>query len=137
MRDIRLPTEEESRIQWWRRVVVRRESTPIPLAEFCRQSGITTRRFYYWRQRLREFDAAGSGWRNVRPRSSQPASAVAADATAPFLPVSIIGRDAMTELVVELSNGCTVRLNGSVDAGLLQTAIAAAGQFGGCRQGGH
>ena len=60
MRDIRLPTEEESRIQWWRRVVVRRESTPIPLAEFCRQLGITTRKFYYWRQRLVEIDAERS-----------------------------------------------------------------------------
>jgi len=137
MRASRLPSEEESRIQWWRRVVIRRESEPIPLAQFCRQLGITTRKFYYWRQRLREIDAAGSSCRIVPPRLSQRPSAVAADTTAAFLPVSIIGRDAMTELVVELANGCAVRLKGPVDTGLLQTAIAAAGQLGGSAQGDH
>jgi hypothetical protein len=46
MRESRFPLEQESRIEWWRRVIVRQKSAPIPLAEFCRQIGIGTRKFY-------------------------------------------------------------------------------------------
>ena len=137
MRENRLPSMEESRIEWWRRLVVRRESAPVTLAEFCRQVGTTPRKFYYWRQRLREIDAAGSGCRIVPSRSSHPTSSVATGTTAPFLPISIVNRDATAELVVELANGCAVRLKGPVDSGLLETAIAAAGQLGGSHRGDH
>ena len=41
-----------------RQVVFRQQSVPVPLTQFCRQMGISTRKFYYWRQRLREMDAA-------------------------------------------------------------------------------
>jgi hypothetical protein len=42
-----------------------------------------------------------------------------------------------TELEIELANGCTVRLIGSVDVGLLQAAINTAGQLDGSGRGDH
>ena len=75
MRESRFPSERESRIEWWRRLILRQESSQIPLAEFCRQMGISTRKFY-WRQRLREMDAASSGCRITPSGSLPPASAI-------------------------------------------------------------
>ena len=54
-----------------------------------------------------------------------------------FVPVSIIDRSTTTELEIELANGCAVRLKGSVDVGLLQAAISAAGQLDGSGRGDH
>jgi hypothetical protein len=131
-----LPKEQESRIEWWRRVIVRQQSAQIPLAEFCRQLGISTRKFYYWRQRLRDLDAASSGSQIIPSGSLQSATTVSGDDDA-FLPVSIIHRSTTTELEVELANGCLVRLKGSVDVGLLQAAISAAGELNGPGRGDH
>ena len=68
--------------------------------------------------------------------SLQSASTISGDDDA-FLPVSIIHRSTTTELEIELVNGCVVRLKGSVDVGLLQAAIIAAGQLSGSGQGDH
>jgi hypothetical protein len=135
MRESGLPSEQESRIQWWRRLIFRQQSAVVPLTQFCRQMGISTRKFYYWRQRLREMDAASSDCRINPSGSSQPASTVSREAAAAFLPVSIIGHSTTTELEIELANGCAVRLKGSVDVGLLQAAISAAGQLDGPGRG--
>jgi hypothetical protein len=135
MRESRLPSERESRIEWWRRLIFRQQSTLVPLSQFCQQMGVSTRKFYYWRQRLREMDAASSGCQINLSGSSQPASTMSSGATAPFLPVSIIGHSTTTELEIELANGCAVRLRGSVDVGLLQAAISAAGQLDGPGRG--
>jgi hypothetical protein len=135
MRASRLPSERESRIEWWRRLIFRQQSTPVPLSQFCQQMGLSTRKFYYWRQRLREMDAASSGRQISLSASSQPASTMSSGATAAFLPVSIIGHSTTTELEIELANGCAVRLRGSVDVGLLQAAISAAGQLDGPGRG--
>jgi hypothetical protein len=129
--------EQESRIEWWRRVILRQRSAPIPLTQFCRQMGVSTQKFYYWRQRLRDIEAASSGSLITPSGSLQSASTVSRDAAAPFLPVSIIDRSTTTELEIELANGCTVRLKGSVDVGLLQTAIRAAGELNGRGRGDH
>lgn len=129
MRERRLPSEEESRIEWWRQVVFRQQSTPVSLTQFCRQMGISYRKFSYWRQRLRELDAAGSLPHLAPPGSLKPASAVARDTSAAFVPVSIIDRSATTALEIELANGCSVRLTGSIDPGLLRAAIMAAGEL--------
>lgn len=134
MRENECPSEQESRIEWWRRLIFRQQSTPVPLTQFCRQMGINTRKFYYWRQRLREMDAASSGSQITPSGSLQPASIVFRDA-ADFLPVSIISPSTTTELEIELANGCAVRLRGSVDVGLLQAAISAAGQLSGAVRG--
>jgi hypothetical protein len=129
----KFPAEQESRIEWWGRVILRQETGRIPLAQFCRQLGITTRKFYYWRQRLRKLNVAGSGKRIAIGRS--PRSTAAPSTPATFVPVSILGPRATTQLEVELANGCTVRVTGPVDPGLLQAAITAAGQLNGSGQG--
>jgi hypothetical protein len=101
--------------------------------------GVHPRKFYYWRKRLREMDAASSGPLVTTSGSLQPASTVARNAAANFLPVSIIGRgtaidigrSTTTELEIELANGSVVRLKGEVDGDLLQAAISAAGAING------
>jgi hypothetical protein len=145
MRENESPSEQESRIEWWRRLIVRQQSTPVPLTRFCRQMGINPRKFYYWRKRLLEMDAASSGPPIPMSGSLQSASTVARDAAADFLPVSIIGRSAAidigrsttAEMEIELANGCAIRIKGSVDPGLLQVAITATGQLGRNNQGDH
>ena len=131
MRENECPSEQESRIEWWHRLIVRQQSTPIPLTQFCRQLGINPRKFYYWRKRLREMDAASSGPPITTSGSLQSASTVARDAASDFLPVSIIGRSTTAELEIELANGSVVRLRGAVDGDLLQVAISAAGEITG------
>jgi hypothetical protein len=91
--------------------------------------GISYRKFSYWRQRLREMDAAGSGSQVTPSGSPERASSGVRETTAAFVPVSIIDRSATTALEIELANGCSVRLTGSIDPGLLRTAIMAAGEL--------
>ncbi len=129
MRERRLPSEEESLIEWWRQVVFRQQSTPVSLTQFCRQMGISYRKFSYWRQRLREMDAASSGSLFTPSRSPERASTGVSDTTAAFVPVSIIDRSATTALEIELANGCSVRLTGSIDPALLRAAVMAAGEL--------
>ena len=130
MRESRLPSEQESRIEWWRQVVFRQQSAPVPLAQFCRQMGISSRKFSYWRQRLREMDAASSGSQVTPSGSLERASTGVRDTAAAFVPVSVIDRSHTTAaLEIELANGCSVRLAGSIDPGLLQAAIMAAGEL--------
>jgi hypothetical protein len=136
MRVSGVPSEQESRIEWWRRLIFRQRSAPVPLTQFCRQMGVSTRKFYYWRQRLRDLDAASAGSQITPSGSLQSASTISGDDDA-FLPVSIIHRSTTTGLEIELVNGCVVRLKGSVDVGLLQAAIIAAGQLSGSGRGDH
>jgi len=139
MRENEYPSEQESRIEWWRRLIFRQQSTPVPLSQFCRQMGINPRKFYYWRKHLREMDAANSGPLITPSGSLQSKNTVPKDAAADFLPVSIIGRSTAidigrsttTELEIELANGSVVRLKGTVDGDLLQVAISAAGEING------
>jgi hypothetical protein len=136
MRENGVPSEQESRIDWWRRLIFRQRSAPVPLTQFCRQMGVSTRKFYYWRQRLRDLDAARSVSQTTPSGSLLSASTISGDDDA-FLPVSIIHRSTTTELEIELANGCVVRLKGSVDVGLLQAAISAAGELNGSGRGDH
>ena len=52
-----------------------------------------------------------------------------------FIPVSILEPTAGTQLEIELTNACVVRLKGVIDPSLLQAAITAAGQLDGSREG--
>jgi transposase-like protein len=136
MRASGLPSEQESRIEWWRQLIFRQQSAPVPLTQFCRQMGINPRKFYYWRKRLREMDAASSG-PPITPSGSLQSKSSAPRGAAAFLPVSIIGRGTTVELEIELANGCAVRLKGAVDVDLLQAAISAAGELRGPGRGDH
>lgn len=129
MRESRFPSEQESRFEWWRQVISRQQSTRVPLAQFCRQTGISYRKFSYWRQRLRELDAASSDSQIKSPESPKPARAAVSDITAAFVPVSIIDRSATTAVEIKLANGCTVQFTGIIDPGLLRAAIVAAGEL--------
>ena len=137
MRESECPSEEESRIEWWRRLIFRQQSAPVPLTQFCRQMDVSTRKFYYWRERLRDLDAASAGSQITPSGSLESVGSVSIGSAAAFVPVLIIDRSTTTELEIELANGCTVRLKGSVDVGLLQAAISAAGQLDGSGRGDH
>jgi transposase-like protein len=129
MRASRLPSKQESRIEWWRRLIVRQQSSTIPLTQFCREMGINTRKFYYWRQRLREMDGSSRACQVSPPGSPRLSGAVAPDAAAAFVPVSIVDRSATTAVEIELANGCSVRLTGIIDPALLHAAIVAASEL--------
>jgi hypothetical protein len=93
MREGECPSEEESRIEWWRRLIFRQRATPVPLTQFCRQMGINTRKFYYWRKRLRERDAASSGSQITPSGSLESAGSLSIGKAAAFVPVSIPQHD--------------------------------------------
>jgi len=99
--------------------------------------GISARKFYYWRQRLREMDAVSSGRQITASGSQRSATTIAGSTAADFVPVSVISPGITTQLEIELANGCAVRLTGPVDPGLLQAAITAAGQLNGSGRGGR
>ena len=137
MRESRLPSEQESRIEWWRRLIARQQSAPVPLTQFCRQMGINPRRFYYWRQRLREMDGANRACQVSTSGSPRSAGAAAPSTAARFVPISIVNPGTATQLEIVFANGCALRLTGSIDPDLLQAAISAAGQFDGPGRGDH
>ena len=56
-------------------------------------------------------------------------------AAANFVSVSILEPVAGTELEIELTNACVLRLKGAIDPLLLQAAITAAGRLDGSREG--
>ena len=62
-------------------------------------------------------------------------TSAAGTASANFVPVSIREPAAGTELEIELTNACVVRLKGVIDPPLLQAAITAAGKLDGSREG--
>jgi hypothetical protein len=126
--------QPESRIDWWRRVIARQRAAQVTLVQFCREMGITPRKFYYWKKRVRNASPAAPGERSG-PRQSPSAARVPGRA-AGFVPVSIKSDGAGASLEIELANGCIIRLQGSIEPGLLQAAIAAAGELDGPDRGG-
>ena len=76
MRESEWPSEEKSRIEWWRRLIFRQQSSRVPVTQFCGQMGINTRKFYYWRKRLREQDAVSSGAQITPSGSLESASSL-------------------------------------------------------------
>jgi len=62
---------------------------------------------------------------------SSTVSATAAN----FIPVPILEPTVGTQLEIELTNACVVRLKGVIDPPLLLAAITAAGQLDGSREG--
>lgn len=128
-------TNHQSRLDWWREQLQRQRKANLSVALFCRQLGVSVASFYYWKRRVHE-DAAGtdSPRATVDHRSSHP-SASTGGVVADFVPVSVIDPGAGTELEIELTNACVVRLRGVIDPQLLQAAIRAAGRLDGSRQG--
>ena len=126
-----------SRIEWWSRVIARQQSSQVTLDQFCRQMGISTRMFYYWKKRVQEAREVSCTRHVTAPQSSVRTAAPAQGGAASFVPVSIVTPAAAGELEIELANGCAVRLRGTVDPGLLQVAIEAVAQLDGSGRGGR
>jgi hypothetical protein len=131
----RQPVSREERREWWRRQLARQQSANLSVTEFCRQLGVCTTTFYYWKNRVHEAQASTPVQAPGR-RLAQAVTTAAANTTAPgFLPVSIIEPPGSDQLEIELTNACVVRFKGVIDPSLLQAAITAAGQLDGSRQG--
>ena len=130
-------TNHQSRLDWWRGQFRRHQKANVSVAQFCRQLGVSVVTFYYWKKRVHEAESGTDSSRaTVGHRSCQP-SASTGGTVANFVPVSVIDPGAATELEIELTNACVVRLRGVIDPPLLQAAITAAGQLDGSRQGAH
>jgi hypothetical protein len=134
MLGFRQRASREERREWWRRQLTRQQSADLSVAEFCRQLGVSVATFYYWKRRVDEAPPTPAG-RDSTERPS-PARNGSVGATTPnFVPVSILEPAAGTQLEVELTNACVVRLKGVIDPSLLKAAITAAGQLDGSRDG--
>src|ERR1700677_1759340 len=128
-----LRTNRQSRVDWWRGQIQRQRKVELSVTEFCRQLGVSVTTFYYWKKRIH----------SASPTAPTPISAgytsrkmtAGGNAAANFVPVSILAPGASTELEIELTNACVVRLKGAVDPLLLQAAITAAGQLDGPNEG--
>jgi hypothetical protein len=128
------PTSRDQRRDWWRRQFARREAANLSVSEFCRQLGVSIATFYYWRKRVRETPPILS--RQV-PVENSPVRLTRAAGAYPsnFVPVSILEPSAGTQLEIELTNACVLRLKGVIDPSLLEAAIMAAGRLDGSREG--
>jgi hypothetical protein len=128
------PTSREQRREWWRLQLARQKAANLSVTEFCRQLGVSITTFYYWKKRVRGAQTILS--RQVPGENSSgrltPAAGVA---PSNFVPVSILEPTAGTQLEIELTNACVLRLKGVIDPSLLQAAIMAAGRLDGSREG--
>jgi hypothetical protein len=128
------PTSREHRREWWRRQLARQKSANLSVTEFCRQLGVSITTFYYWKKRVDEAPSTVSGQVPVE-NSSRRLTATARATPSNFVPVSILEPSAGTQLEIELTNACVLRLKGVIDPSLLQAAIMAAGRLDDSREG--
>jgi hypothetical protein len=128
-----LRTNRQSRVDWWRGQIQRQRKTDLSVTEFCRQLGVSVTTFYYWKKRVHE--APPTVPTHIPEDYASRTMMAVGNAAANFVPVSILAPAAGTELEIELTNACVVRLKGAVDPLLLQAAITAAGQLDSSRQG--
>jgi hypothetical protein len=129
------PTGRQERREWWRLQISRQQSGNVSVTEFCRRLGVTLSAFYYWKDRVQEVARQTHLPAPVRSASGSP-PATATMTPGDFIPVSIINPTPETELEIELTNDCVLRLRGAIDPSLLHAAIAATGQLNGCGRGG-
>jgi hypothetical protein len=129
-----LRTNHQSRVDWWRGQFQRQQKAKLSVTEFCRQLGVSVTTFYYWKKRVHEAPPKTPG-RVSAEHSSRRLTTAAGTAAANFVPVSILEPAAGTELEIELTNACVLRLKGVIDPPLLQAAITAAGRLDGSREG--
>jgi transposase-like protein len=134
MAGTRKQTDHQSRLDWWRRQIQRQQKANLIVAHFCRQLGVSATTFYYWKRRVQEVSGTAFG-RVPTKQPSRHSARSAVARTTNFLPVSILDPGVGTQLEIELSNACVVRLKCAIDPLLLQAAITAAGQLDGSREG--
>ena len=119
----------QSRLDWWRGQFQRHQKSNLSIALFCRQLGVSVATFYYWKRRVHEATLGptprGLPWVSDHRRPIPSADGAVAN----FVPVSVLDPGAGTELEIELTNACVVRLRGAIDPPLLHAAITAVGQL--------
>ncbi len=127
-------TNHQSRVDWWRGQFQRHEKANLSVTELCRQLGVSVSTFYYWKNRVHEGPPNDLGHSpGVRP--SRHVITSTGPTAANFVPVSTLEAAAGTELEIELTNACVLRLKGLIDPLLLQVAITAAGRLDGSHEG--
>jgi len=52
--------ETISRIEEWTKLLQEADESRLTRKEWCKQNGITLRKFYYWQKRIRELQDAGA-----------------------------------------------------------------------------
>jgi hypothetical protein len=129
-----LRTNHQSRVDWWRAQLQRQRRAKLSVTEFCRQLGVSVTTFYYWKKRVHEAPPLLCGQVPVQ-NSPHRLTTSAGAAPSNFVPVSILEPSAGTQLEIELTNACVLRLKGVIDPSLLQAAIIAAGRLDGSREG--
>ena len=127
-------TDHQSRLDWWRRQIQRQRMANLTVTDFCRQLGVSVTTFYYWKRRVHGPSPTAPVW-GAAEHPSRHLTASASDTDANFVPVSILDPTAGTQLEIELTNACVVRLRGVIDPPLLQAAITSAGQLVGSGKG--
>jgi transposase-like protein len=135
MAETGLRTNHQSRVDWWRGQFQRQQKANLSVTELCRQLGVSVTTFYYWKKRVHE--ASPKSPRQVAAGYPSRRLTTSGTTAASFVPISIVEPAAGTELEIELTNSCVLRLKGTIDPSLLQAAITAAGQLDGSREGAH
>jgi transposase-like protein len=133
MAETGLRTNHQSRVDWWRVQFQRQQKANLSVTELCRQLGVSVTTFYYWKKRVHEASPKSPG--QVAAGFPSRRLITAGTTAASFVPVSIVEPAGGTQLEIELSNSCVLRLKGTIDHSLLQAAITAAGQLDGSRRG--
>ena len=131
MAETGLRANRQSRVDWWHGQFQRQQKANLSVTELCRQLDVSVATFYYWRKRVPENSPRSPG----QVAAGYPARRLKTAVS--FVPVSIVEPATGTELEIELTNSCVLRLKGTIDPSLLQAAITAAGQLDGSREGAH
>jgi hypothetical protein len=129
MAGTRLRTNHRSRVDWWRAQFQRHEKADLSVTEFCRQLGVSVTTYYYWKKRVHELTPHALGQSPAEYHSRHVTT------SASFVPVSILEPATGTELEIELTNACVLRLKGVIDPLLLTAAITAAGRLDDSHEG--
>jgi transposase-like protein len=133
MAETGLRTNHQSRVDWWRVQFQRQQKASLSVSELCRQLDVSVTTCYYWKKRVHE--ASPKSPRRIAAGYPSRGLTTADTTAASFVPVSIAAPTAGTELEIELTNSCVLRLKGTIDPSLLRDAIAAAGQLDGSCEG--
>lgn len=103
------------RVQFWRKLIARRQRTGRSAAEICWEAGVSTASFFLWQRKLRELDALAT-----TPTTRSAGSPA-------LVPVRIVDdRQSDDVAIIELSDGLRIRLRPGCDAATIGHLLAAA-----------
>lgn len=79
-------SSDSRKVRLWRRRMTRFAEAGVPVTRFCRDEGVSTAGFYYWRKKLAQAEAEESEAATEAAASFAPVRLVAADGLAVQLP---------------------------------------------------